>query len=120
MKKARTRMVSCPCTSRIPGDFRSTLELQILCSWMASSICCLNVGYKAEKTKKSQKKITWHDFSCSAMGVEAEHAFVRVVCAIALLGSGQETAQRESRDESPNMGPPRDAPTGGGQQELHH
>jgi hypothetical protein len=95
-------------------------------TWMASSICCFNIGWIAEKMKKSQKRSpidierSWHEFSCSALGVEAEHAFVRVVRAIALLGSGQERAEREPRYESPDMGPPRDAPAGGEQQELHH
>jgi len=46
----------------------------------------------------------WHDISCSSLGVEAEHALVRVVRAIALRGSGQERAEREPRYESPDMG----------------
>ena len=92
---------------------------------MASSICCFNISWIAEKMKKSQntdrhRTLLWHDISCSSLGVEAEHAFVRVVRAIALLGSGKERAEREPRYESPDMGPPRDVPAGGGQQELHH
>jgi hypothetical protein len=58
---------------------------------MASSICCFNIGWIAEKKSQKSSPIDIepsYGISCSSLGVEAEHAFVQVVRAIALLGSG--------------------------------
>jgi hypothetical protein len=119
-------MVSCLCTSRITGEFwvharpADLAHLDGLEHLLEHRLYRGKDEEKPEKFTDRHRTLLWHDFSCSALGVEAEHAFVRVVRAIALLGSGQERAQRESRYEAPDVGPPRDAPAGGGQQELHH
>src|SRR6266480_2215787 len=52
------------------------------------------------------------------LSIEAEHAFVWVVCAVTLLGPDQEGAKRQPRHEPSDMSPPCDASAGGRQQEL--
>jgi len=51
------------------------------------------------------------------LSIEAEHV-VRVVHAVTLLGSDQERAKCEPRDEPSDMGPPSNASAGGGLQEF--
>jgi hypothetical protein len=54
----------------------------------------------------------WQEISYSPLGIKAEHAFVRVVDSVALFGSDQQRAKRESRYEPSDMGPPRDVSAG--------
>src|SRR3979411_3346358 len=95
-------MVSCRCTSRITRDFRSRSSFEILRTRMASSIFCCNIGWIAENMKKSQirspndmKSSYGPTISYSSLGIEAEHAFVRVIFAVTLLGPDQERAKCE-------------------------
>src|ERR1700737_779814 len=116
-------MVSCRCTSRITRDFRSRSSCEIFRTRMASSNCCRSIGWTAEKMKKSQTRSpidmeASYDISYLPLCVEAEHAFVRVVQAVTLLGSNQQRANCEPRYEPADMGPPRDASAGGRQQEF--
>jgi hypothetical protein len=82
---------------------------------MASSIRCRSIGWIAENMKNNQNSSPidmelsfWHETSCPSLGIEAEHAFVRVVDAVTLLGPDQERAKCESRYEPSDMGPPCD------------
>src|SRR5882724_7821680 len=47
--------------------------------------------------------------SRAARGVEAENSFIGVVGTIGLHGTSQYGAEREPRDKSSDVGPPRDA-----------
>ena len=112
-------MVSCRCTSRITRDLRSRSSCEILRTRMASSIFCRNIGWIAEKMKNNQNRSPidmelsfWQEISYSPLGIKAEHAFVRVVDSVALFGSDQQRAKRESRYEPSDMGPPRDVSAG--------
>src|ERR1700730_12354246 len=108
-------MISCRCTSRITRDFRSRSSCEILRNRMASSIRCRSIGWIAENMNNNQKRYPidhdlsfWHETSCPSLGIEAEHAFVRVVDAVTLLGPDQQRAKCESRYEPSDMGPPCD------------
>src|ERR1700722_17591216 len=106
-------MVSCRCTSRITRDLRSRSSCEILRTRMASSIFCRNIGWIAEKMKNNQNRSPidmelsfWRETSYPPVGINPEHAFVRVVDSVALCGSNQQRAKRVSCYEPSNVGPP--------------
>ncbi len=75
---------------------------------------------KPDKITERHEVLLWHDISYSSLGIEAEHAFVRVIHAVTLLGPDQERAKCDPRDKPSDMGPPRDVSAGRWQQEGHH
>src|SRR6202045_4338745 len=75
---------------------------------------------KPDQITERHETLLWHDISYSPLGVEAEHAFVRVVHAVAPLGPDQERAKCEPSDKPSDMGPPRHVSAGSRQQEGYH
>src|ERR1700730_9842605 len=99
---------------------------------MASCTRCRSIGWIAENMKNSQNRSV-NDMnallsrgSCASGRIEAEDAFICVKLAVQPFGPQHQRAKEEPGDESPDMGPPRDAPSrrrhqelGGSLQDLH-
>src|SRR6202041_121885 len=75
---------------------------------------------KPDKITERHGVLLWHDISYSPLGIESEHAFVRVIRAVTLMGPDQQRTKCEPCDKPSDMGPPRHVSAGGRQQEGHH